>query len=71
MATKREGVPCYDKADPDEPLFVIRAQDNLSSVIVRHWARLAEMDGVPDDKVKEARHCADLMEQWPIHKNAD
>ena len=27
MSTKATGVPCYDKAAQDEPLFVIRAQE--------------------------------------------
>ena len=71
MSTKQNGVPCYEKAAQDEPLFVIRAQDRLSSVVVRHWARLAEMNGCPEDKVKDARECADAMERWPIKKDAD
>lgn len=41
MATKREGVPCYDKAAEDEPLFVLRGQDQFAAETVEYWAHLA------------------------------
>ena len=66
MATKKGGVPSYDNAAADEPIFVLRAQDMLAPEIVREWAFRAEHQGSPPDKVAEARHCADQMEQWQI-----
>lgn len=69
MATKREGVSCYDKAGMDEPLFVLRAQDKLAAGIVRQWADLAEQGGTKPEVVAEARQCADEMEAWPFHKH--
>lgn len=41
MAEKRHGVPCYDKAADNEPLFVLRAQDALAPMVVEYWAELA------------------------------
>lgn len=64
MSTKREGVPEYDKADPDEPLFVLRAQDSLAPVVVMLWALNAGMHGVPQAKIEKARACAKRMLAW-------
>lgn len=66
MATKTDGIPCYDKAGGDEPLFVLRAQDALAPEIVREWAYRARAAGVNESKVAEARACADEMEDWQI-----
>lgn len=66
MATKDDGIPCYIKAAGDEPLFVLRSQDKLAPEIVREWAYRALAAGVPEDKVAEARRCADDMEDWQI-----
>jgi hypothetical protein len=65
-STKNEGVSCFDKADPDEPVFVLRAQDMLSPEIVREWAYRAQCEGAPIAKCDEARRIADAMEQWQI-----
>ncbi len=64
MATKSQGVSCYDKADKDEPLFVIRAQDSLGPEVVMEWAHRALAAGVPIEKVAEARKVAEEMEEW-------
>jgi hypothetical protein len=69
MATKREGIACYDRAAMDEPLFVLRAQDVLSAGIVRIWATRAEAGGTKPEIVAEARKVADAMEAWPFHKH--
>ena len=42
MSTKKQGVPCFDNAAPDEPIFVLRAQDRLAAATVRFWAQLME-----------------------------
>jgi hypothetical protein len=70
MATKREGIACYDKADPDEPLFVLRAQDRLAPVLVRLWADLAAQHGCPEPKVMGARVAAMKMEDWATKRGA-
>lgn len=66
MATKKTGIPCYDKAALDEPLFVLRAQDMLAPEIIREWAYRAKALGTPDEKVEQARRDADAMEDWQI-----
>ena len=66
MSTKETGVACYDNAASNEPLFVLRAQDALAPEIVREWAYRAKAAGTPDEKIAEARACADEMEDWQI-----
>lgn len=64
MATKRDGCPCYEKADLDEPIFTLRAKDRLAPIIVRLWAMLADMSGAPKPKTNGAIACAMQMEDW-------
>lgn len=70
MATKREGVACYEKADPDEPIFVLRAQDRLAPILVRLWAMLAWANGAPQPKISEANVCAMKMEDWAAKRGS-
>lgn len=58
---------CYEKAMPDEPMFVLLARDPLAPILVNLWADLTAARGKPD-KTAEARACADAMVQW---KNAN
>jgi hypothetical protein len=65
------------KAHDDEPVFLLRAQDNLAADLVEKWATFASV-AVPSaggrslqDKVSEAIQIADLMRRWPIHKTPD
>lgn len=56
---------CHASADPDEPLFTLRAKDPLAPALVRLWAKLYSVR--PDcnkDKVIEAMTCAAAMEDW-------
>ena len=62
---------CLAKAAPDEPIFVLRAQDALAPMVVRYWATLARERGVGTAKLDEAEALAQLMEQWPTRKNPD
>lgn len=64
MATKAQGVSCYDKAAPDEPLFVLRAHDRLAPQIVLEWARTAFDIGVSAQKVADALNCVNDMRDW-------
>lgn len=65
------------KAADDEPVFCLRAQDNLAADLVDQWAIQANA-AIPSiggteiqHKVAEARMIADFMRRWPIHKNPD
>ncbi len=71
MSTKSRGVSCYDKAGENEPLFVLRAQDQLADLVVRYWADLAQRAGVRQELLSEARKVADEMQQWPARKIPD
>lgn len=71
MGTKRTGDDCYDKAGRDEPLFVLRAQDELAPDAVRTWAgslfrRTSALpkEQRPERKIQEALDLADAMEAW-------
>lgn len=55
---------CINKADDDEPVFVLRAQDALAPDIVWEWVKQAELHGVPPEKVREAERLASDMEAW-------
>lgn len=59
---------CYTKADPDEPLFVLRAKDPSAPSLVRLWASRQEMTEENSDKLREALDCADAMERWRWQK---
>ena len=76
MATKAKemGNPgsCLNKADPEEPLFILRAQDRMASALVRIWAvEFAKKHGYDHPKYSEAVKLADAMEEWPRRKFPD
>lgn len=55
---------CYDKAEPDEPLFTLLGRDKLASSLVLLWASLREQEEGETDKVREAKECAAKMRLW-------
>jgi len=55
---------CLQKAGADEPIFVLRAQDNTASNVVRFWAAAARRAGCSDEKVNGAYEIADEMDAW-------
>ena len=75
-ATLRGEGPLANAAD-DEPVFLLRAQDNLSDELVDVWAIRASVmvpnagGGNLGKKVGEARQIAELMRCWPIRKDPD
>jgi len=64
MSTKRDGDPSYDKAELDEPIFVLRAQDTLAPSVVEFWVQVAKARGVPPHKIEDAWLCAVRMRRW-------
>ena len=62
---------CLDKVKPNEPIFVLRAQDKLAPRLVRLWAEMAADVECEHTKVAEAFTTADSMEQWPDRKFPD
>jgi hypothetical protein len=67
MGTKNSPGPhsCYEKAEPDEPLFTLLARDEDAPKLVELWAemRLARR---PEDTAQaaEARQVAAAMRAW-------
>lgn len=49
----------------DEPVFLIRAQDVVSSAAVYAWADFAKQAGASAETVASARRHAHLMSEWP------
>ena len=63
---------CLGKADPSEPVFILRAQDKFAAETIRFWARCVERElGRLCPKTIEAREIADQMDQWYTHKVPD
>jgi len=63
---------CLKKVAPDEPIFVLRAQDRLAPMVVRYWAVLAsQLANISAEKAQEAYELAGLMEQWQGRRNPD
>ena len=61
---------CIQKAEDDEPLFVLRAQDYTAPNFVRKWAQF-NRGSIGDEKYNEAMACADDMEKWSNRKFPD
>ena len=59
------------KIPENEPVFLIRAQDDVGAAAVRAWAHLFRVNGGSDSMYMAAMRQADLMESWPKHKRAD
>ena len=56
---------CLNKAAEDEPLFVLRANDELAPYIVEEWAQCRiHQRGRDDPKALEAIQCANRMREW-------
>lgn len=65
------GDGCLGKAHPNEPVFILRAQDALAADLVEKWAIWARATGCGNDKVNEAFALAEEMRRWPVRKNPD
>lgn len=66
MATKDKPgkFDCYEKAAPDEPMFVLLGRDRHAPTLVWLWATLRELDGEDPAVVAEARQCCMDMMRW-------
>ena len=61
----------YAHIPPEEPVFMVRAQDQVAADTVRTWARLNEIAGGDPELTRMAQVQAELMDQWHFHKLAD
>lgn len=53
-----------NKIPADEPVFLIRAQDQVGATAVRAWAYLHRLNGGSDTTHDLAMRHADKMESW-------
>ncbi len=62
---------CYNKAEDDEPMFVLLARDPVAPMVIKLWADLRTYLGIDNlntneghAKLKEAFELAKAMECW-------
>ena len=69
MSTKANPSPngCYEKAAPDEPMFVLLGRDPTASFVVLFWCKLrAVMNASDAEHLTEAAFCASEMRDWAL-----
>lgn len=59
------------KVASGEPVFVLRASDEVAVEVVREWCILARLAECPGEKVRAVAAIADEMEQWQDRKVPD
>ena len=74
MLKKEELAPgatgCLAKADDDEMLFILRAQDKTAPKAILNWIA-NNIDTLPEDKAREAFECAMKMRKQRGRKLPD
>lgn len=61
---------CYEKAEPDEPVFVLLGRDPHAHRLVELWAHMRELrDGITE-QVEEARDCAQQMRSYYLFRQS-
>lgn len=69
--TAADCIEYLKKLPPDEPVFLLRAQDALAVEAVERWAIRARAAGVNNHKVNGANAVAEEMLQWPTRRMPD
>jgi hypothetical protein len=62
--TRDEAIEYLKKIPADEPVFVLRGQDQAAPHAVLAWAKSADLMGAPSEKVKEAHDKGMDMAHW-------
>lgn len=55
---------CFNKARDDEPLFVLRAQDETTIHVINIWIAIGEALGISKEKVAQAIHARNAIMVW-------
>ncbi len=63
MTTKHNS-PTLENVADDEPIFVLRAQDENAPDTIDAWADATSADGANQEKIASARGIADQMREW-------
>jgi hypothetical protein len=67
MATKKNPgkFDCYEKAEPDEPMFILLGRDPVAPFLVDLWREIREeLKCTEQDRLDEAETCAIVMRVW-------
>lgn len=68
----RDAIEYLKSIPPDEPVFVLRAQDNLADQLVDEWHIRAALSGkCAQDKINNANNIAEAMRAWGYKKDPD
>jgi len=54
--------------DPQEPVFILRAQDMLAPDVIARWIDQAVLQSVPKSKIEGAVMCLRAFFEWPNWK---
>jgi hypothetical protein len=63
--------PAKGGIPPEEPVFLLRAQDASAAQAVKYWIALNRANGADPDTLANARQVAEAMEAWPTKKTPD
>lgn len=55
---------CLKNMAVDEPIFILKAKDELAAILVETWSNMARSSGAPIDKYMHARDTALQMRKW-------
>lgn len=68
MSTRAENIAqpdsCLNKAEDDEPVFILRAKDLLATRAIGAWITAAHQNGMHVDKIESAHAVIDAMHAW-------
>lgn len=59
-----DAASCLNRADDDEPVFVLRAQDLVAPIAIEHWIVAARALGASPEKIQGARRLQMRMAEW-------
>jgi len=58
------------KVGDDEPIFILRASDTLTPLVIDEWIRLAKRNCVSHEKIVKAKQHADAIWKWQLEHGA-
>jgi hypothetical protein len=64
MSTKLEVLQMLERAADDEPVFVLRGNDELAPGAIEDWVRRAHISGMHTEKLADAMATARAMRIW-------
>ena len=65
----KDTCPTLKKVHPQEPIFVLRAQDESASTTVAYWLKCNPQ--LSEERKAEVQRCIEAMIQWPHRRKPD